>query len=345
MERNRLLAIAIVAIVVTAGAAVALMNINQGNIINDGSETVTVKDAIGNSVTVKKEPQRIVCLSTYTCEFLILFGYTEKVVGVTSSSYTNVDQAPYFGDGKTTDVGNFNDPNLDRIVDLKPDLIITWSTNKNVTESFDNLGLPYIFLQCSSEETIMEEATSLGIITGKNEIAKKFNDYFGKIVSDIDSKVSKITQKKVVYMESFSKNSAAGKNSAYYRLCVRAGADMLYKGDVSATIGEDFISNGNPAVIIKTPMLKSMINGGAKKLYDDIVSRPGFTGTEAVKNGDVYILCSQLFAGPRCFVGIVASYDAMYSDTVEIDKMLNNFNTAFGVNFSIGDLSYSGTPK
>ncbi|NLL94698.1 MAG: ABC transporter substrate-binding protein [Thermoplasmatales archaeon] len=341
MGKNAILALLVCAMMVATGAAVYLA---QDPSESDGPDypKVTVTQADGTEKTVKYKPERIVCLSTYACELLILYGYHDKVVGVTNSSYTNVDQAPYYGSGKSKDVGNFNEPNISEIVNLEPDLVITWSTQPGVAEQLEGVELPYVFLQCSAIDTMEMEATSLGKIVGKTEKAEEYCTFLNNVLDDIDARVATKTVKKTVYMESFSSYSAAGKSSAYYRLCVRAGAEMVFDNEKSQTVSKDAIILKNPSIIIKTPMLYKMINNGSKTIYDEIIGREGFGIIDAVKNEQVYILCSQLFGGPRCFAGMVACYDAMYPDEVPkgMNTLLQEYNTTFGVNMSIDSLSY-----
>lgn len=347
MNKNAVYAVLVCAILATAGAAIYVA---QDSTDKEDSvpETVTVMQADGTEKTVKYKPERIVCLSTYACELLILYGYNDKVVGVTTSSYTNVDQAPYYGGTKSKDVGNFNEPNINTILSLKPDLVITWSTQTAVAASLETVGLPYVFLQCSSIETMETEAKSLGKIVGKSDKAEEYCSFLNGVLTDIDTRVATKSVKKTVYMESFSTLSAAGKSSAYYRLCERAGADMIFTQESSVTVSKDAIIAKNPSIIIKTPMLSKMINGGSKNIYDEILAREGFGVIDAVKNEEVYVLCSQLFGGPRCFAGLVACYDAMYPGEVpkSMNTLLEEYNTTFGVNMSIDSLSYpaSKTP-
>lgn len=333
----KLIAIIAVSVVIVAGGAVVLSQNSSNERVVD---TVTVTQVDGSEKTVKYLPERVVCLSTYTCEVLMFMKCTDKVVGVTNSTKTNPDQKSYYEN--SVDVGNFNNPDMATIVSLNPDLVITWSSQPDVAKSLEQSGIQYVFLQCSSYETVCSEITSVGKIFGKEGDAEKFSGFYDRIFGGVKALVDSHDTKKRVYMESFSKNYAAGKSSAYYALAVFAGADMVYRESVSGTIDPAWTVSQNPDVIIKTPMLKSMAGDKAKKIYDEICSREGFSSIVAVANKDVYILCSQLFSGPRCFAGLVACYDIFYGgDEYSLNSVLEDYNKTFGLNLPTEGLSYS----
>ncbi len=337
MSKTKIAAVVTVLIMVCAAvAAFAIGNDSQ----NDGSdETVTVTQVDGVEKTVRRMPERVVCLSTYACEMLMIFGCTDRVVGVTNSSYENADQSKHYSHAK--DLGDFNNPDNASLVKLNPDLIITWSTQRDVNASFDQLNLPYVKLQCSSYETMETEVTSLGKIFGKEDTAAEYCAFFSGIVDKVESAADRQDAKKRVFMESFSSYKASGSTSSYYRLAVRAGADMVYTEKSTATISAAWLAEKNPEIIIKTPMLYKMINGGAKAIHDEICSREGFKTTAAVMNDNVYVLCSQLFGGPRCFAGMVACYEMLYGGgELTLSSVLNDYNEKFGLSLSTSDLAY-----
>jgi len=106
--RNRPLAVVdiggLLAIVVACGAAAA----------------VTATDDSGNVVTLARPAQRIVSLAPHATELLFAAGAGNRVVGVLSPADwpPEAAQLPKVGDASAV--------NLEGILALKPDLIVTW---------------------------------------------------------------------------------------------------------------------------------------------------------------------------------------------------------------------------
>ena len=301
---------------------------------------VTVMQSDGNLKTVKYNPERVVVLSTYTTEVMMFMGLTDKIVAVTNSSKTNVDQKEYLENA--VDIGNFNNPDYATLAKLNPDLIINYGTQLEVAKKLDELNLPYVNLQCASLDTMITEIRSLGTIFGTEDIAEKYIEFYESVEKQVKETVDKVTVKKTVYMESFSTLNAQGLSSAYTVLARTAGADLIYTEEKSATVSAAWVVEKNPDAIIKTPMLKNMLNGGGKNIHDEICSREGFGTTTAVKDDAVFVFCSQLFGGPRCFGGLVACCNALYGGDLSLTKVLTDYNTMFGLHLSMDSLTYPG---
>ncbi|WGK61564.1 iron-siderophore ABC transporter substrate-binding protein [Halopseudomonas sp. SMJS2] len=89
------------------------------------AETRQVEDAQGNQLTVPAEPKRIVTLSELDLDTALALGITP--VGTTDGR--GQASPPRYLEGKvpaqTRSVGLLNDPNLEALLELQPDLILT----------------------------------------------------------------------------------------------------------------------------------------------------------------------------------------------------------------------------
>lgn len=336
--------IAIVAVIALIGAATAII-VNSNLNDDDSEKTVAVKQSDGTIKEVKYKPERIVCLSTYACELLVIYNYQDKVVGVSNSTFTNPDLKQYYKEGKAKDVGSFNKPSISEIVELKPDLVIIYPGYGEVEKSLQDVKLSYIRLKCADASTMVMEADSLSKIVGAEKLGEKFVNYYKGIYDTMKAKGKAKDPKRSTYMESFSEYSAAGKSSAYYAMAVEVGAGMVYTENASTKISAAWLIEKNPDVIIKTPTLVSMEEEKAPALYNSIINRAGISEVSAVKNNDVHLICSQLFGGPRCFGGMLLVYDILYpgEDTKNWKVALEEYNTMFGVKMSTDGLYYTAS--
>src|SRR5205814_9439610 len=82
-------------------------------------------------------PQRIVSLIPSVTEMLFAIGEGKRVVGV--SSY---DEYPPEVKGLPR-VGGLLDPNVERLLSLKPDLVVLYQTQNELKQRLDRAGIPY----------------------------------------------------------------------------------------------------------------------------------------------------------------------------------------------------------
>ena len=117
--------------------------------VNDNLTRRTVTDELNRQVAILPNPQRIISLAPNLTEMLFALGLGARVIGVTSYC----DFPP---EAKTKEqIGNTLQPNLERIIALKPDLVLvtTSSQLEVVTNQLDQLPIvnaPHqIFMFCT----------------------------------------------------------------------------------------------------------------------------------------------------------------------------------------------------
>lgn len=115
---------------------------------------ITVTDDSGASVTLPAPAQRVISLAPHVTELLYAAGGGAKVVGAVSySDYPpEAKQLPRVGDNKALD--------LERIVALKPDLIVVWR-HGNARRQLDRLREMHIPLFFSEPHHLDDVAVSL----------------------------------------------------------------------------------------------------------------------------------------------------------------------------------------
>jgi iron complex transport system substrate-binding protein len=105
--------------------------------------------------------RRIVCLSPNDTELLYGLGVFDRVVGVSGFDSYPPQVA------KLSHVGGWQDPSLEKIVALRPDLIVTETDQAALVESnLHKLGLPLLALPGKTIEDIYTATTQLGQALG-----------------------------------------------------------------------------------------------------------------------------------------------------------------------------------
>ncbi|MDH5299841.1 MAG: cobalamin-binding protein [Gammaproteobacteria bacterium] len=130
---------------------------------------IVVTDDLGAKVELPAPAQRIVSLAPHATELLFAAGAGNKIVGVVKySDYPpQAQQIPQVGGYKALD--------LERIVALKPDLVVAWpSGNKPaVVEQLKSLGLTVYQSQPDELSDVAQNLRQLGKLAGTEGIANQ----------------------------------------------------------------------------------------------------------------------------------------------------------------------------
>ncbi|MGF6843639.1 iron complex transport system substrate-binding protein [Paraburkholderia youngii] len=128
---------------------------------------ITVTDDSGATVTLAAPAQRVISLAPHVTELLYAAGGGPKMVGAVSySDYPpEAKQLPRVGDNKALD--------LERIVALKPDLIVVWrhGNAQRQLERLRELHVPLFFSEPRRLDDIAVSLTKLGRLLGTSASA------------------------------------------------------------------------------------------------------------------------------------------------------------------------------
>jgi iron complex transport system substrate-binding protein len=129
------------------------------------SATVSVVDDSGNTVTLAAPAQRIVSLAPHATELLFAAGAGNQVVGV--SEYSDFPAAAK----QIPSVGGSGQLDIERIVSLKPDLIVAWGSGNNRRQlaRLRKLGLTVFESEPRNFEAIADSLERLGALVGRDE--------------------------------------------------------------------------------------------------------------------------------------------------------------------------------
>lgn len=128
---------------------------------------ITVTDDTGATLTLSAPAQRVISLAPHVTELLYAAGGGSKIVGAVSySDYPpEAKQLPRVGDNKALD--------LERIVALRPDLIVVWR-HGNAQQQLDRLRelhVPLFFSEPHHLDDVAVSLTKLGQLLGTSAAA------------------------------------------------------------------------------------------------------------------------------------------------------------------------------
>ena len=130
--------------------------------------TVVAVDDAGQKVELARPATRIVALAPHVTELLFAAGAGSKVVGVVAGS-----NYPAAASG-IAEVGDANAIDLERIIALRPDLVVTWPyTTSAQLAAIHKRGIPVFTSNAKVIDGIAVDIEHLGELAGAEVLAKR----------------------------------------------------------------------------------------------------------------------------------------------------------------------------
>ena len=287
---------AIVAMVLLTAAGFASGFI-IGQMTANSSAGPTVIDDYGRTIKLSGTPKRIVSVAPTPTEILFSVGAGDLVVGVD-------DYSDYPAEATLLPRVGAYPPNVESILGLKPDLIISSDLVPLAQlESLEEKGIPYIILAARDLQDVYNDVKLVGLITGHIEDANS-------LVSSLEHRVSAITAKTMdpnltrpsVYLEYYPLWTD-GPGSFGDDLITLAGGQNI----ASNTSGE-YVPVTNEFVIAQDPQMIIYTVGANynETTPETIAARPAWSGVSAVIDGKMYGVDDNLISryGPRVVDGL-----------------------------------------
>lgn len=247
---------------------------------------VTVQDDAKHAVTLPQPAHRIVSLAPHATELLFAAGAGADVVGV--SDYSDYPPAAV----KLPSVGSSSALDIERIVSLKPDLVVAWGSGNSASQlaKLRALGIPVFESEPRQLEAIASSLQRLGTLAGVPDqgaaAAQAFNARLAQLTATYQQRPPvrvfyQIWQKPLMTLN--------GKHmvSSVIRLC---GGENVFSQlpQLAPTVSTEAVLNANPEVIFSAdggksadggwrrfPKLAAVAGNNLFTLTPNWMSRPG----------------------------------------------------------------------
>lgn len=260
---------------------------------------MTLTDQMGRQVTIEKLPERIVSLAPSNTEILFDLGLEDKIVGVT-------DFCDYPEAAKNKEkIGGFSEPNIEKIVSLKPDLILANDIHQKPIEELEKLDIPSVVLDPKDFDDMFISIEVIGKATGQDDEALTLVNNLKVRMENVEAIVAKLTTDKrpKVYYELWpSPITTTGPGTFVDDIIQRAGGENI-AGDAKKAYpqySQEMIVAKNPDIIIFSH------HGSSNQSAEDILQRQGWESIEAIKNKKVFYVDENIVqrATPRLVDGL-----------------------------------------
>ncbi|MBN2175281.1 MAG: cobalamin-binding protein [Bacteroidales bacterium] len=238
-------------------------------------------------------PKRIVCLSEEPTETLYLLGEQHRIVGITT--YT---VRPAIAKKEKPVVSAFTSANIDKIIELKPDLVIGFSDiQAEIASDLIKRGIEVHILNHRSVEGILNMIQQLGALVGALDKATKFIGETEKNLDVINRQSQRLKSKPVVYFEEWYDPMITGIQWVT-ELIETAGGIDCFPEHKNKPLAKDRIVKDPKEVIKRNPDIIIGSWCGRKFRPDRVRKREGWDQIKAVQNNRLYEIDSSIILQP-----------------------------------------------
>jgi iron complex transport system substrate-binding protein len=242
----------------------------------------TTRDAVGNEIEITPPVRRVVFLSLY--ELIPVFNVWDRVVGLNRWAFDNELMKGFPQLKEIPSIGTADTVNVEVLLALYPDLVITWSYKPEVADFLVRRGLKVISVYPDSLDELYAVLELYGRLFQKEDRAGEIRSLMEKSFAETASKVSAITpenRRKVLWLWQ-KQTTVSGGTGLQDELINLIGAVNPAKGIQAKhpEVSMESIVGWNPDVIF--------IWGSARYGPEEILSSPQWKSIKAVKDGKVF---------------------------------------------------------
>lgn len=348
------------------------------------SSAITITDIVGHTVEFDKVPERIILGESRAAYTLAFLNKDDPLKGVVAWGKDLQKNAPDFYDKFLEKFPNANDiPTLgslkkgdvtvENLLEFNPDVVVLTqdmydvAQSKGIIDKLDSSDIKWVVTDYRRQPVENTEATVeiLGKLTGNEESAQKFIEYYKEKTEDVKTKVDGVDKPTTFLWRAAGLIAccATFKDSNFGTMIDMAGGnnlgDELLPGDVQdGDLTPEQILSSQPDHVVVTGGAwgdKKLDEGAqtsfvelgyatdhdrAEQSLRDELSQPGFSELEAGKKNQMYGIYHQFYDSPYNFIAIRAfakwQHPDKFSD-VDLEKEFKDFHDEFM------PFDYSGT--
>lgn len=259
---------------------------------------VQVQDFRGASIALAQPARRVVCLLESALSGIYMLGAQNTLVGVPANVYTTSVASHYaqldqrLAEKSVATPGNWDFVSLEKVLALKPDLVIQWSQQREGIAALEARGIPVYGVFIASRADLEKEITDLAALTGTAVRAQALLAYVQTQVEHITRKVEAISvaqRPKVYYAWGQGMLETACHGSMVDDIIRLAGGintctEHMEHGKPSL----ENVLRWNPDVIVLWP--------SERRTVESVLADPQWQRVAAIRNRRVYQLPEVFFS-------------------------------------------------
>jgi iron complex transport system substrate-binding protein len=274
------------------------------------SAPISVVDDAGDTLRLASPATRIVSLAPNATETLVAIGALPQLVG-------RSDYDTGLGVDSVASVGGALDPSMERLVALRPDLVIGWhSAGANpVRDRLREMGIPFLAVRTTDTTDIYRTIGVLGRVTGRDAYADSVADGVREQLAAVRASVAGRPPRTAFYVVGEEPLMTAGPTTFTVQLLEIAGGRTVFP---DATGQPQYVSMEE--LVRRQPefVLLPMETNDMERLAE-LGRRPGWRELNAFREGKVRMLPASQVNRMGPGIGATARLfrDALHPDLAE----------------------------
>lgn len=272
---------------------------------------MTLVDDDGVSVTIAAKPSRIVTFAPSNTEIVFALGLGDELVGVSGAFDDYPPQA------KTIDQiggsGEFGvDPNVEKLVALHPDLMLTIAGGDQWKERLRELGITVFTVNATDLGDLLNDIETVGKITGAAQQATALVGHMATVETNVRSSVSAEAPVSCFFEVYYPPLTTIGPHTFIFDLLRLAGCEPVSsdaKSDYPEWSVDQLVADGPSFYLVAS---ESGVSAA------EVAKRPGFSAIQAVADGHIFLVDSDLISrpGPRVVDGLLSLAQILHASAV-----------------------------
>lgn len=278
-----------------------------------------VTDSTGKEMQIPVHPKRIVFLNVSNMDMYVAAGGKDAIVGKPTSTSMSPELAKAVEPAQ--EVGIIHSPNIEKILALKPDLVIGVNVpfHNQLRETMEQNHIPLYINSLDSYEDTLKTMKFFGELTGQEDTAKAAIEKITKQCSDAEAMTAgKQGPKTLILFSNPDSNNMASSTTFSGDLLKRLHGVNI--ADLDTSLKGQFIPLSLEYVVKQDPEVIFIISMGntpdsLARFKDQMQTNEAWNQTAAVKNGRIYELPMDLFTvNPGSRIGDAMMYmaDCLY---------------------------------
>lgn len=248
-------------------------------------------------------PQRIVCLTEETTEWLYLLGQEQRIVGI--SGYT---VRPRRAREEKPRVSAFLSAKIDKILALEPDCVFGFSDlQADIAAALIRAGVQVTVFNQRSVEDIFAMLYQVGAMVGQAEQASARMAEMRAQLADIARAAASFPRRPKVFFEEWDEPHISAIRWVS-ELLTLAGGEDIFPELAREPMGKDRIIADGQQIVARAPDIVIGSWCGKKFRPEKVAQRPGWQDVPAVRDGQLFEIKSAdiLQPGPAALTDGVA---------------------------------------
>ncbi|MEN9889303.1 MAG: Vitamin B12-binding protein [Pseudomonadota bacterium] len=265
-------------------------------------------------MTAALGPQRIVCLTEETTEWLYLLGQERRIVGI--SGYT---VRPRRAREEKPKVSAFLSAKIDKILALQPDCVFGFSDlQADIAAALIRAGVQVTVFNQRSVDEIFSMLYQVGAMVGEAEQARARIAQMQADLQAIRAQAARFKRRPKVFFEEWDEPHISGIRWVS-ELVGMAGGDDIFPELAVQSLGKDRIIADGQTIVDRAPDIVIGSWCGKKFRPEKVAQRPGWQEVPAVRDGQLFEIKSAdiLQPGPAALTDGVAQLHRIMRQWVE----------------------------